>query len=391
MRRTLVYKLKPTEAHSAALDRYLEVTRRLYNAALEQRIAVYRGCGETRGWRSQTRDIREVREAGMLEGCHVHTAQTTLKRLDLAYGGFFRRHAAGVRRKGFPRFKGRKHWRSVQFKEWGNGVSLDEDARRLKVCGVGRVRVRLHRPLQGVPKTCALVRKADGWYAHIVCDIGAAPAAADPRLVPESGRVALDLGVESLATLHDGTPIENPRLLRHAARRLRHEQKALARCQRGSNRRARQRERVAKAHLKLARARRDYHHKQAHLLAERYTAVAVEDLTVTAMVASAKGTIDKPGRGVRQKAGLNRSILDAGWSQFLSLLGEKLEARGGILVRVDPNGTSQQCSRCGTRVPKALSERWHQCPACGLSIHRDHNAAINIYHRAWAVPLAEAA
>jgi putative transposase len=152
-----------------------------------------------------------------------------------------------------------------------------------------------------------------------------------------------------------------------------------------------ERRRVAKAHLKLAGARRDYHHKQAHLLAERYTAVAVEDLTVTAMVASAKGTIDHPGRRVRQKAGLNRAILDAGWSQFVSVLAEKLEARGGILVRVDPNGTSQECSRCGVRVAKALSERWHQCAACGLSIHRDHNAAINIYHRAWTVPLAEAA
>ncbi|MEA2199343.1 MAG: putative transposase, partial [Solirubrobacteraceae bacterium] len=108
-------------------------------------------------------------------------------------------------------------------KEWGNGVSLDADARRLKITGVGRVRVRLHRPLEGVPKTCALVKKADGWYAHIVCDIGAAPVVADPELAPGFGRTAFDLGVESLATLHDGTPIENPRHLRHAARKLRHE------------------------------------------------------------------------------------------------------------------------------------------------------------------------
>jgi putative transposase len=391
VRRTFVFKLEPTAAQAAGLERYLEVTRRLYNAALEQRIAVYRGCGESRGWRAQSREIRDVREAGMLEGCHVHAAQTALKRLDLAYNAFFRRLRAGVRRNGFPRFKAARHWRSVQFKEWGNGVSLDADARRLKISGVGSVRVRLHRPLQGVPKTCALVKKADGWYAHIVCDLGAAPVVVDPELVPESGRVAFDLGVESLATLDDGSAIENPRHLRHAARKLRHEQKALARCQRGSRRRERQRERVARAHLKLARARRDFHHKRALALAERYTAVAVEDLTVTAMVASAKGTIDKPGRGVRQKAGLNRSILDAGWSQFLTVLGEKLEARGGVLVRVDPRGTSQECSRCGTRVPKALSERCHECPACGLSMHRDHNAAINIYHRAWAVPVAEAA
>lgn len=391
MQRTLVYKLKPTAMQAAALDLYLQVTRDLYNAALEQRITVYRRCGETRGWRTQSREIRECREAGLLVGCHVHTAQGALKRLDLAYEAFFRRCAAGERRKGFPRFKGAQHWRSIQFKEWGNGVRLDAATRRLKVMNVGSVRVRLHRPLVGTPKTCALVRKADGWYAHIVCEVGAAPHPADPQRVPEDGRCSLDLGVERLATLNDGTPIANPRHLRHAARKLRHEQKALSRCQRGSRRRAKQRERVARAHLKVGRSRRDFHHKQAHALAERYTAVAVEDLTVAAMVHTAKGTIEKPGRRVRQKAGLNRSILDAGWSEFLAVLAEKLEARGGTLIRVDPRGTSQECSGCGARVPKALNVRWHECPVCGLSLHRDHNAAVNIHHRAWAVPVAEAA
>lgn len=109
------------------------------------------------------------------------------------------------------------------------------------------------------------------------------------------------------------------------------------------------------------------------------------------MSASARGTITQPGRRVRQKAGLNRSILDAAWSELLELLDYKLAARGGGLVRVDSRGTSQECSGCGARVPKALSERRHECPHCGLSLHRDHNAAINIHHRAWAVPIAEAA
>lgn len=391
MQRTFVYKLKPTASQAVGLQRYLDVTRGLYNAALEQRIGVYRRSGETRGWRTQSQEIKGCREAGLLEGCHVHAAQTALKRLDLAYAAFFRRCGAGADRKGFPRFKGRRHWRSVQFKEWGNGVALDPASQRLKISGVGAVRIRLHRPVQGSPKTCSLVRKPDGWYAHIVCDLGGAPTSADPQLVPETTRASLDLGVESFATLHDGTPIENPRHLRRATRKLRHEQKALSRCKRGSQRRAKQRERVAKAHLKVVRTRRDFHHKQAHALAERYQAVAVEDLTVTTMVRSAKGTVEQPGCHVRQKAGLNRSILDAGWGQFVRLLSEKLQARGGVLVQVDPRGTSQQCPGCAARVPKPLSERWHSCPACGLLIHRDHNAAINIHHRAWAVPVAEAA
>ncbi len=109
------------------------------------------------------------------------------------------------------------------------------------------------------------------------------------------------------------------------------------------------------------------------------------------MSASARGTIAHPGRRVRQKAGLNRAILDASWAELLGLLEYKLAARGGRLVRVDPRGTSQQCSSCGAHVPKALSERRHHCPHCGLSLHRDHNAELNIHHRAWAVPVAEAA
>jgi putative transposase len=124
VRRTFVYKLKPTVVQVHALERYLDVTRDLYNAALEQRIDAYRRSGQTRPWLAQSREIKECREAGLLEGCHVHTAQGALRRLDLAYAAFFRRCASGAKRKGFPRFKGHRHWRSVEFKEWGNGVSL---------------------------------------------------------------------------------------------------------------------------------------------------------------------------------------------------------------------------------------------------------------------------
>ena len=112
---------------------------------------------------------------------------------------------------------------------------------------------------------------------------------------------------------------------------------------------------------------------------------------ITAMVRGAKGTIAQPGRRVRQKTGLNRGIHNRAWGEFLALLDYKLSERGGALVKVDPRGTSQECARCGVKVPKPLSARRHQCPACGLSIHRDHGAAVNIHQRAWAAPVAEAA
>lgn len=399
MRRCFVFKLCPTRRQAAALDRYLDATREVYNSALEQRRAAYRATGRSPSFVVQSREIKELRADGLLEGVHVHAVQCALKRLDDAYRAFFegrRRH---------PRFRSRRHWRSVQFKQWGNGAGPMLDPRparrggrrrgvevgRLRIAGVGGVRIRLHRPLQGEPKTCMLVRKPDGWHAHIVCELGETPAPIELETAAAGERVGLDLGVEAFVRLSDDTPIENPRHLRHVEKRLLAEQRALARRRRGSRRRRKQRERVARAHLKLARARRDFHHKVARELAERFRVVCVEDLAVAQLTRSAKGTVERPGRNVAQKAGLNRAILDCGWAQFLGILEAKLEERGGVLVRVNPHGTSQACSGCGAHVPKRLAERWHDCPRCGLSVHRDTNAARNILNRARARPVAEAA
>jgi putative transposase len=373
MVRTFVFKLKPTAAQGAALERYLRTTRDVYNAALEQRIAAWHG-GEHRSWIDQSREIKDLREAGLLDGCHVHTVQHALRRLDLAYAAFFSRCKQGVTRKGFPRFKGARYWRSIHFKEYGRGGCELRDG-LLRVSKVGAIRVRQHRQLEGTPKTCAIIHKPDGWFAHIVCDLGDSPELRGGDRV-----TGIDLGLESFATLADGEQIANPRHLRHAEKKLKAEGRALSRKRRGSRRRSKQRERLALAHLKLARIRRDFHHNLALNLVQRFDRIAVEDLAVAAMRSA----------GGAYKRGLNRSMADASWGQFLAILAEKCEANGVELVSVDPKYTSQTCSACGLVRKKALSERRHECP-CGASLHRDHNAAINIQHRAWAVPVAEAA
>jgi putative transposase len=386
MHRTYVYKLKPTARQVEGLDRYLRVTRAIYNAALEQRRDVYSRTGATRSWIDQSLEIKDLYAAGLLEGCSVKPVQHTLKRLDLAYEAFFRRCGTTAKAKGFPRFKGHRHWRSIHFKEHGNGCRFDAGTQRLRVLGVGSIRVRLHRPTAGIVKRVILVLKPDGWYAYVVCDVGAAPA----RVVGEA--VGLDVGIATLATLSTGERVTNPRHLRAAERKLLTEQRSMSRKRRGSRRRDKQRQRVALAYLHVARCRRDFHHKTAHALAERYTTIVVEDLAVTNMVRSARGTVENPGRRVAQKAGLNRGIQDAGWAQLTTLLGEKLEARGGVLIRVDPRRTSQTCAECGT--VDAASRRTQAvfcCTACGHTAHADHNAARNILNRAGAVPVVEAA
>lgn len=373
MRQTFVFKLKPTASQAAGLQRYLDVAREVYNAALEQRIAAW-ARGEHRSWVDQSREIKDLRESGLLGGCHVHTVQGALRRLDRAYQAFFARCAVGAGSAGFPRYKARRHWRSVEFKQYGQGCALRGG--RLRVLNVGLIRVRLHRGIVGKPKTVAIVRKADGWYCHIVCDTGPAP-------VQRRGdrTTGIDLGLEAYATLSDGERIANPRFLLRAQGKLKAEQRALSRKQRGSSRSEKQRRRLALAHLRVARSRRDFHHKLARDLVTRFDRIAVEDLAVAAMRSSAPGPT---------QAALNRSMADAAWAQFVEILAQKCESEGVELIRVDPRLTSQACSGCRATTTKDLGTRWHDC-ACGVSLHRDHNAAINIETWAWAAPIVEAA
>ena len=375
MRRVFAYKMKPTAAQEAGLVRYLDATRHLYNAALEHRIAVYRTTGRSVSRYEQEREIKEVRTLPgweALAACNTNPLHDAIIQLDKSYQAFFRRVRQGEKA-GFPRFKSAHRWNSFIFATYGSGVRLDQDAQRLRVSKVGSVRIRLHRPLEGRPTQVRIVRKADGWYAHVVCDVGVAP----PKREGEC--IALDLGIESFATLADGEQIQNPRHLRTANRELVAAQRALARKHPGSNRRRKQRERVARLHLKVTRSRRDFHHKVARRLVDDFAGIAVEDLQTANLM-----------RHASFKRGLNRSIADAGWAQFVVILESKAEEAGSLVMKVDPRGTSQACSGCGEITKKALKVRQHECP-CGTSLHRDHNAALNIYQRAWAVPVVEVA
>lgn len=374
VRRTFVYRLKPTGAQAVALDRYLDVTRDAYNAALEQRRTAYRLTGRSPNWYAQKREIKDLREAGLLGGCHVHTVQDALKRLDRAFDGFF----AG--RAGFPRFRGRRHHRSITFPEFGNGVRITDG--RLVVSGVGAIRLRQHRPLIGKAKTATLVRKPDGWHVHIVCEVEAA------EHEPGKPAVGVDVGIAQFATLSTGEQIANPRHADRHSKRVAAAQRTVSRRKRGSNRRRKAVQVLARAKQTEARARRDFHHKASRSITERFGTVVVEDLTVASMVRSAKGTVDKPGVHVAQKRGLNRAISDAGWSQFVSML----EYKAAQVIRVDPRYTSQTCASCGT-VDRASrqSQAKFRCVACGHEANADLNAALNILNRAGAGPFVEVA
>ncbi len=363
LRKTYKYKLKPTPEQEWELERVLWQCRRLYNTSLEQRITLYRQRGISLSRYEQEAELKDLRAAvPEYAAMHSHVLQDVLARLAKTYQAFFRRirESREGQTLGFPRYQGRNRYHSFTYKEFGNGARLDGilDNGFLVLSKIGRVAVRWSRPLEGTPKTVTISHEADGWYVCFSCaDVPMQP------LEPTGQETGIDLGLESFATLSDGTMIHNPRCYRHAERRLKTAQRKVSRRKKGSHRRRKAVKLLAKAHVKVKRQRTDFQHKAALALVREYDTMYHEDLQVANML---------------KNHHLAKSIADAGWSAFLSILAAKAAYAGRRVVAVPPAYTSQTCSGCGIVVKKGLSVRWHSCPDCGTSLHRDHNAARNI-------------
>jgi putative transposase len=355
-RKTFKYKLTPTPEQERELERVLWACRRLYNVALEQRKTAYERCGISLSRYGQEAELKDIRaEMPEYAAIHSHVLQDVLARLDKAFQAFFRRIKTGET-PGYPRFHGRARYTSFTYKEFGNGARLDNGF--LVLSKIGRLAMRWSRPLEGLPKTVTINREADGWYVCFSCaDVPCKPL---PLTGQETG---IDLGLESFATLADGSQIANPRIFRVAELNLKRAQRRVSRRKKGSNRRRKAVVLLAKDAQTVKRQRTDVHHKTALALVRQYDAIAHEDLQVANMV---------------RNHALAKSIADAGWSQFCAILAFKAAYAGKRVVAVPPAFTSQACSGCGILVQKGLSVRWHTCPACGTSLHRDQNAALNI-------------
>ncbi|HEV2459843.1 MAG TPA: transposase [Ktedonobacterales bacterium] len=358
LRKTFKEKLRPTPTQERQLEAVLWRCRTLYNTALEQRITLYRQRGISVSRYQQEAELKALRAAyPEYAALHSHILQDVLARLDRTYQAFFRRLQRGEKA-GFPRFKGRSGnaFHSFTFKEYGNGARLENGV--LVLAKIGRIAVRGSRPIAGTPKTVTVSREADGWYVAISCaDI---PVQALPATGQETG---IDLGLESFATLADGSSIANPRIFRVAELHLKRAQRRASRRVKGSHRRRKAVKLLAKAHQHLRRQRADFHHKTALALVRQYDTYYHEDVQVANLV---------------RNHALAKSISDAGWGQFCTILAFKAAYAGKRVGAVPPAYTSQVCSGCGVIVQKGLSVRWHLCPDCGTSLHRDHNAALNI-------------
>jgi putative transposase len=356
VRKTYKEKLRPTPAQARALEEVLWQCRTLYNVALEQRITAWHRC-RVSVWRfQQEAELKAIRaELPEYAAIHSHVLQDVLARLEKTYQAFFRRVQRGEQA-GFPRFKGRTRWHSFTFKEYGNGARLDNG--HLILAKIGRLAVHWSRPLEGTPKTVTISREADGWYVCCSC----ADVPIQPLPVP-SQETGIDLGLESFATLANGSQIANPRLFRVAVLRLKRAQRRVSRRVKGSHRRRKAVKLLARAHQDVQRARQDFHHKTALALVRQDDTIYHEALQTANLL---------------QHHHLAKSIADAGWSAFLGILTATAAGAGRRVVAVPPASTTQRCSGCGRLVLKGVSDRWHLCPDCGTSLQRDHNAARNL-------------
>lgn len=377
MLRGFRYKLTPTAEQAALIRQFAGVCRLVYNLALEQRSTFYRQferqTGSKLNYFPQARELTALRaEFDWIAAVPSACEQNALRDLDRAFGNFF----AGRARYPTPRRKGindtfRFSGCQVEVRKYNAKWSA------VRIPKIGWIKFRDTRLMRGLCKNATVSHDALGWHVAFACEI--------EHQAPEniSPSVGIDRGIANTLALSTGEMFSVPASLDAIGDQQRAAQRVLARRKKGSAGRLRQLRRCAKLAAKRARIRRDWHHKTTTAIAQRFGTVVLEDLKIANMTASAKGTVDEPGRKVRQKAGLNRSILNQGWFSFETILAYKLEERGGHLLKVNAAFTSQTCSACGS-IDKGSREsqaRFH-CQQCGHEAHADTNAAKEILRRA---------
>ena len=348
MRRAYVFRFRPTSRQHVALAMCVESHRELYNAALQERRDAWSHSKTRINYGDQSAQLTEIRVVRPdVAVWSFSSQQATLRRLNKSFGGFFRRVKAG-QTAGYPRFKGTARFDSVEWPKDGDGARWLPEPSECICRASARLRSSVHRQVQGRVKTIQIKRQGRRWILVLSCDD--VPAIG----LPTTGRQAgVDVGVASFATTSAGEHVDNPRWGRAAADRLTAAQQRLQRAKRQSKNRIRKRETLAARHRKITNQRKDFHHKQARALVESYDLLVVEGLQIANMLRRAKPVADpdNPGQflpnGARAKSGLNRSISDAGWGQFVSILRAKAEEAGRTWIEVDPRHTSDGCESCG--------------------------------------------
>ncbi len=353
------FKIKTSKSVESKFEQTLNLCRELYNSALQERRDAWKLSRISINYhiqRAQLPDIKKNRPE--IEEIYSQILQDVLRRVSKTFDAYFRRISLGEKA-GYPRFKGKNFFDSFTYVQSGFKII----GNKLTLSKIGSMRVHLSREIVGRVKTCTIKREASGWFVIFAVED-------EPVRLPHSDiAIGIDVGIENYATYTEGEPTPNPRFFESLQNKLRVAQRTVSRRKKGSQRRRKAVLKLRKIHQKIKDCRSDFQHKLSTRIVNNYGAIAVEDLNIKRM-----------SRGI-----LSKQILDASWSSFLYKIEYKAENAGRDFWRVDPNGTSQTCT-CGETVKKKLSVRWHHCPSCGLSAHRDSVSAQVILNRAGLNP-----
>ncbi|NDJ23219.1 IS200/IS605 family element transposase accessory protein TnpB [Nostoc sp. B(2019)] len=379
MRTSYQYRLKPTKEQAEIIDNTLDMLRCQYNYQLAQRFEWFEmnrcpidRCSlivchipelkdKPNRFRQQASLTQLKKNRSWYKGIHSQVLQEVPKKVEIAFDRWLKGDTNG-KRSGKPRFKAKGQYKTFTYPQFKR-ENFQND--KITLSKIGTIKVIIHRQIpNGFDiKTVSVTKKSDGYYVILSLEDKTVPTTKpnfDSRNI-----VGIDVGLIDFIVTSEDERIAAPKFLRKAEHRLKSAQRRVSRRKKGSNRRKKAIKRLGMQHKKVADTRKDFHFKTAKLLLNKYDVIAVEKLNIKGLA----------------KSRLAKSVNDAGWSQFISILSVKAENAGLKVIAINPNGTSQECSSCGQKVKKLLSQRMHNCPNCKASLCRDLNAAINIKNR----------
>ena len=366
IRRGFKFELRPNGMQIQLMMQFCGCARYVYNRTLSLEKSLYKkdskhsfkyseAANRLPGWKKKN---------PFLKKCHSQVLQQSLKDLDRAYTNFFEK------RGNVPKYKKKYRHDSIRFPQ---GVELDEVKQQIRLPKIGWMGYRKSRDIIGTIKNVTVSRRGEKWDVSIQTEYEVVSSAPNPS------EIGIDMGVKRFATLSNGDFVEPLNAFKQEQEKHAKLQRKLARQKKGSRNSRKTKRKIARLHRYIADSRRDFLHKTSTKIAKNHSIICVEDLKVSNMSASARGTKESPGKNVKQKSGLNRSILDQGWYGFFQMLSYKLEQRGGKLIKVDPRNTSRTCPRCGlASAENRKSQATVACIGCGYRSNADEVGAINI-------------
>jgi len=359
---TVCYKFRlfPSKAQKTALNETLSICRLVYNSMVHERTALHEQGLKAPTFYTQAPALaRWKKDHAELTTVHSQVLQNVARRVELAFQSFFRRVKAGET-PGYPRLKGKGQYDSITYPQ--SGFKIGDSTVSLSLLGKQeQVKAKIHRPVVGAVKTCTVRRYGSKWFVCFSAE------QEGNFLPPCADAIGLDAGLNSFMALSNGEFVENPRFFRKDEKALAKAGRKQAKTKKHSAARRKANKVLSRIHERIRNRRHDFVHQTARRLVNRFGIIAVEKLSVKNMLGNHC---------------LAKSISDASWSMFRTILTQKAESADREVIAVDPRYTSQDCHACGYRAKKKLSERWHLCPMCGASLDRDTNAALNTLNTA---------